>query len=119
MIMVTVLYWSLVYPWAEPASFDSTDYAKHSVHLACLVVEFLTNNLVIEVSHYSPFLFYNVMYLAVLIGYTTTGDWYIYWIMKLDKAEDWVLLGSIIVFVVATFIILIGLDKLKFLLLRK
>lgn len=82
--MVTALYWVLLWPVVDKDVVVSTDITKHTVPLFVLVIEFLTNNLVIETRMFVPVLFWFMCYTIVVVGYTTTGDRYVYSVLKLE-----------------------------------
>ena len=117
-IMVTLLYWFLLYPVLNQATQDDPiNVAKHSLPLIFLIIELLANSMVIESRHIFAVVFFGEIYIALLICYTLTGDRYIYSVMKLDSQASWNLLIFINIGVIFFYLILLGLDKIKFRLL--
>ena len=68
--MVSILYFSLIYPTLDPDKMNTTDYLKHSLPAGLLLLEFLLNSIVIEVRYVMPVLAFGNLYLLWLIYYT-------------------------------------------------
>ena len=117
--MVSILYFSLIYPTLDPDKMNSTDYLKHSLPAGLLLLEFLLNSIVIEVRYVMPVLAFGNLYLLWLIYYTKSDDRWIYSILKLDKMEDWGLLFLIILSYLIVFAVLLAMNELKFTLVNR
>jgi len=115
-VFVTALYWSLLYPSADKAELTlAVDIAKHSVPFLFLFVEFFLNNVVVEFRHWVPVLGgYLMLYLAVIVGYTTTGDRWVYTPLKLDTQASWNLLFGVVIAEVGFWFLYAWLNQVKF-----
>ena len=118
-IMVSLLWFLLIYPTLNPSSINMTDYLKHSLPSGTLLLEFFFNSIVIEARYIIPVLVYGTFYLLWLIYYTTTGDRWIYSVLKLDKRADWGLLFLIILSYLMVFSVLSAMNELKFTLIYR
>jgi len=114
-VFVTALYWSLLYPVANKAELNVVDIGKHSVPFLFLFVEFFLNNVVVEFRHWVPVLGgYLMLYLAVIVGYTTTGDRWVYTPLKLDTQASWNLLFGVVIAEVGFWFLYAWLNQVKF-----
>ena len=112
--LVTGLFWGLLYPTIPIETIYFHDIYKHSQPLFCLLIEFALNNLVIEWRHWAPNMVFVVLYMLVNIGYSTTGDRYVYAIIPFNNAESWYLLVAILAAVPIVFALLWYFDTLKY-----
>ena len=111
--MVTLLYFSLIYPMLT--SLDLIDYLKHSIPALFQSIDYFANTIVIESSYVAPALAYGVLYICWLVYYTTSEeDRYIYSVLKLENSTQWALLVGILVFYFIVFQVIRLLNHFKF-----
>lgn len=113
-IMVTGLYWGLLAPSQPDKEVKDYDLYKHAMPFAFLTGELLMNNIVIEKRHLAPVMIFIALYLGVLVGYTTTGDRYIYPILKFEDSSSWILAFSILAVVPIIYALLWFISAVKF-----
>ena len=117
-IMITSLWYGLIYPTLDPDRIKIVDYVKHSMPAGTLFLEFLFNRIVIEARYIIPVLVFGTLYLLWLIYYTLSGDRWLYSVLKLDTPASWALLGIIILCFLIVFTVLFAASELKFTLFK-
>ena len=112
-IMVTALYWFLLYPALEH-ELKEFEVLKHTVPISCLMSDFLLNNIVIEWRQLLPTMAFVSAYLSVMIGYSLPAGQYVYPILKFESQASWNLILVIVLAVFLVFALVMALTFLKY-----
>ena len=72
------------------------------------------NNIVIERRHLAPIMIFTALYLVLIISFSTTGDRYIYSILKYEDSSSWILTFGIFIALPFVYAVLQVVSEVKF-----